>query len=158
MTNQIDDLEAVRTLVATLQTFDEKDQERIIRWACEKLGLSISSSTIPQLPPSHSPSPVFTNFPPSDMQHGTRNLDIKTFVQEKNPPNDVQFAATVAYYHRFEALESERKDSITGNDLQEACRKANRKRLSDPGTTLRNAHKLGLLDKEANKAITASIP
>jgi hypothetical protein len=146
MTNQPDDLEAVRTLVATLQTFDEKDQARIIRWACEKLGLSVSfGTTFPQLPPAPS-TPTFTN-PPSDTQHGTRNMDIKTFVQEKNPPNDVQFAATVAYYHRFEAPESERKDSITSNDLQEACRKANRKRLSDPGNTLRNAHKLGLLDK-----------
>lgn len=149
MTNQIDDLEAVRVLVSTLQAFDEKDQERIIRWACEKLGLKaqVPFGATSQPPASSSHSPAFVNFPPSEIQHGTRNLDIKTFIQEKNPPNDVQFAATVAYYHRFEAPENERKDAIVGSDLQEACRKASRKRLSDPGSTLRNAHKLGLLDK-----------
>src|SRR6185369_10584110 len=32
--------EAVRTVVATLESFKPEDQERIIRWAREKLGLS----------------------------------------------------------------------------------------------------------------------
>ena len=42
-----DDLEAVRMLVETLQGFDAKDQERIIRWAREKIGLQPST---PQQP------------------------------------------------------------------------------------------------------------
>ena len=36
----LDDYEAVRTVVATLESFKPEDQERIIRWAREKLGLS----------------------------------------------------------------------------------------------------------------------
>ncbi len=35
-----DDLEAVRAIVAALNSFDAKDQERILRWAREKLGLT----------------------------------------------------------------------------------------------------------------------
>ena len=43
MTSKPDDLEAVRTLVATLSVFDATEQERIIRWTREKLGLAVSS-------------------------------------------------------------------------------------------------------------------
>jgi|SRR5271167_805083 len=39
MTKPTDDLEAVRVVAEALQGFDARDQERIIRWAREKLGL-----------------------------------------------------------------------------------------------------------------------
>ena len=42
MGSKPDDLEAVRTITSTLEPFDKNDQERIIRWAREKLGLSNS--------------------------------------------------------------------------------------------------------------------
>ena len=77
--------------------------------------------------------------------------DIKSFVAKKKPHNDIQFAATVAYYFQFEAPPSERKESINGEDLQEACRKAGRTRFSKPGNTLKNAHTLGLLDRTGER-------
>jgi len=40
-----DDLEAVRAVVAALQAFDPKEQERILRWAREKLGISAPTTT-----------------------------------------------------------------------------------------------------------------
>src|SRR5439155_18938021 len=77
--------------------------------------------------------------------------DIKTFIATKKPSKDVQFAAAVAYYYRFEAAPAERKDSIDKDDLQEAARKAGRERFANPLQTLRNAHTLGLLDKGSEK-------
>ena len=77
----------------------------------------------------------------------TSAKDLKTFVTEKKPKNDVQFAATVAYYYRFEAPENLRKSEINGDDLQEACRLVGRERFKNPGQTVRNAHTLGLMDK-----------
>lgn len=141
MTEPSDDLEAVRNIVATLQAFEEKDQERIIRWAREKLGLSGHAVSNPQT--------VQTTA--TDIHHESRSTDIGTFVKSKNPQNDVQFAATVAYYFRFEAPENNQKETIASADLQEACRKANRTRLNDPATTLNNAYKLGLLDKGSER-------
>jgi hypothetical protein len=79
-------------------------------------------------------------------------VDIKSFIDEKQPRSDVQFVATVAYYLRFEAPPAERKDYIDKEDLQEACRKAKRDRLKNPYQTLMNAHTLGLLDKGSEKA------
>jgi hypothetical protein len=73
--------------------------------------------------------------------------DLKTFVEEKKPKNDVQYAATVAYYYRFESPKDQRKDEINADDLQDSCRLVGRVRFKVPGQTLRNAHTLGLLDK-----------
>lgn len=142
MTNPSDDLEAVRIIVSTLEGFDEKDQERILRWVREKLGLLTS---VAQPHPVTTPKSITAT--PEESENKTKIFDIGTFVKSKNPANDVQFAATVAYYFRFEAPENEQKENIEGSDLQEACRKANRTRLNDPATTLNNAYKLGLLDK-----------
>lgn len=44
MAQRIDDLEAVRLLVATLQPFSAAERERIMRWSREKLGLSETDS------------------------------------------------------------------------------------------------------------------
>jgi hypothetical protein len=41
-----DDYEAVRTVVATLESFDANDQERILRWAREKLGLADAAPAV----------------------------------------------------------------------------------------------------------------
>jgi hypothetical protein len=78
--------------------------------------------------------------------------DIKTFIAEKKPRNDVQYAAAVAYYYRFEAPEAEKKDAINKDDLQESTRKAGRDRFGNPLQMLNNAHKLGLLDRGSEKA------
>ena len=145
MSKNKDDLEAVRNVVTALEGFDHNDQERIIRWAKEKLGLASVSpdvASLQSLPP-----------PPTQQQHhgvqpqGRPRTDIKTFFDSKDPKNDQHFAATIAYYYRFEAPESQRKEEISGKDLQEAARQVGRRRLRNPGQTLINAHFRGLLDK-----------
>jgi hypothetical protein len=144
---QKDDLEAVRLVADALEGFEAKDQERIIRWAREKIGLPVAPVS-PHAPPS-SPAPALGSAPQpaTQLSPATSAKDLKTFVDEKRPKNDVQFAATVAYYYRFEAPENLRKSEINGDDLQEACRLVGRARFKTPGQTVRNAHTLGLLDK-----------
>jgi hypothetical protein len=43
-----DDYDAIRTIVDVLKPFEAKDQERIIRWAREKLGLVTPPQAIAQ--------------------------------------------------------------------------------------------------------------
>jgi hypothetical protein len=138
MTNPKDDLGAVRLVVEALEGFPPEEQERIIRWAREKVGLAVISPTLPT-------PPLMPTLTPVVPLSGSK--DLKTFVAEKKPKNDVQFATTVAYYHRFEAPPTLRKNEINGDDLQEGCRLVGRERFTHPGQTLRNAHTLGLLDK-----------
>jgi|SRR5208283_80085 len=133
-----DDLDAIRTIVSTLETFEAGDRERIIRYALEKLGVkSVAAPSASQnksdAPPQHTPvPPVIKN--------------ISVFVKEKEPKSDVQFAAAVAYFHRFEAPADKQKSEINADDLLDACRLVPWKRPKLPGQTLRNAKGQGLLD------------
>lgn len=154
----LDDLDAVRTIVDALKNFKPEEQERILRWAMEKVGLRPFVAPAHSAQSSTSPSAAATAFavtPPPHPPSTSSAVDIKTFIDEKQPRSDVQFAATVAYYLRFEAPPVERKDSINKEDLQDACRKAKRDRLKNPYQTLVNAHMLGLLDKGPEKATFA---
>jgi hypothetical protein len=145
MTKPADDLEAVRIVVEAVQGFKEDEQQRIFRWAAEKLGLkspfggagSTAVQSTSSAAPHHTPHPD----PVANPQ------DIRSFVATKSPRSDVQFAATVAYYYQFDAPQAERKKCIGKDDLQEAARKTGRERFKIPYQTLQNAHKLGLLDK-----------
>lgn len=131
-----EDLEAVRTIIDAVVGFPPEDQQRIFRWVAEKLKLpqAMPSSTahIPlpgTTPPPATPPPATTHQTPASQAPGAP-VNIKTFILEKKPRNDVQFAATVAYYYRFEAPQSERKEEINQEDLQEATRKAGRDRFT----------------------------
>jgi hypothetical protein len=140
-----DDYEAVRNVVETLQSFDPKDQERILRWAREKLGLAAA--------PKEAAAPTGYASSHGDDKPSTveKPMDIKRFVDLKKPLSDSQFAATVAYYYRFEAPEPQRKPSITAADLVEACRRTGRERIKHAAQTLVNAHTQGYMDKGAER-------
>jgi hypothetical protein len=150
-----DDLEAVRTIVEATKDFKPDEQQRIFRWVAEKLGLPHPFTHGTPVPPaSQAPAPGTANattprHPPQLPSGGA--VDIKNFILAKKPRNDVQFAATVAYYYRFECPQAERKDAIDQEVLQDATRMAGRDRFAHPLTTLNNAHRLGLLDRGAEK-------
>jgi len=98
-----DDLDALRIVIEAVKDFKQDDQKRIFRWAAEKLGLHQSFES-PGVPPTQMHQSSST--PAAALQH-TPPQDIKSFVAAKSPRNDVQFAATVAYYFQFEAPPSE---------------------------------------------------
>jgi hypothetical protein len=140
-----DDYEAVRGLVEILQAFETKDQERILRWACEKLGLTASPAGV-------SVQEVASAARTGDQSTANTSTtgkptDIKTFVDFKKPQSDSQFVATVAYYYRFEAPEPQRKPSLSSADLQDACRQTDRERIKHPAQTLVNSYTQGYMDK-----------
>lgn len=145
MAQNLDDLDAVRTIVTSLASFDANEQERIIRWAKEKLGLSTDPSNKPQ---ANEPNGGKTSGGPEQNRVPS---NIKEFITAKSPQTDNQLAATVAYFYRFEAPENDQKTTITKDDLQNACRLAGIDRLQRPEQTLVNAHHAGLLDKGSEK-------
>ncbi len=143
-----DDLETVRTLSEALEPFTEEERERIIRWTREKLGMSSSTGIVPAI---KTPLPQVIN--PGETEQkvevagGYINSDIKSFVEKKAPKNDNQFCAVVAYFYQFEAPENHKKETIGGDDLQDAARKVNRDRFGKPAQTLINSYNAGYLDK-----------
>ena len=149
-----DDLEAVRTIAAALSGFSPEEQERILRWAREKIGLALATRMLPETRISQLTLPAVparTPELPDSPRLPTSGKDLKTFVTAKNPRSDAQFAATVAYFHRFEAPPDQRRNEIDATALQDACRLAGRKRLKSPLMTLNNAKNVGLLDSGSER-------
>lgn len=145
MIAKTDDLEAVRLVADTLKPFTLEERERIIRWARERLGMVTSSVPSSTLPVDSSPTDAGGKAAGSPIS--TTAVDIKSFVNEKAPKSDVHFAATVAYYHQFMAPTDQRKDSITKEDIIDACRTVPRKRPARPAQVLVNAYRDGVLDR-----------
>jgi hypothetical protein len=133
-----DEFEATKQVVAILEPFESSDRERILRWARDKLGMTTSSSTPGSLV-SREISPILMSV--------DQPVDIRSFVQTKNPRTDTQLAAVVAYYHRFVAPESQRKDSIGKEDVLSACRLSGRVRPPRLQQTMVNAFTAGYFDR-----------
>jgi len=142
MTKPKDDFDAVRIIVDILKDFKKEEQERIIRWAQEKVGFILPV-------PSIATTPLSQQAVYKDATRGSNKaITIKEFIDAKNPKKDIHFAAAVAYYYRFEAPEGRKKDVINSDDLQEACRlSTNRRRFKKPISVLNNAESMGLLDR-----------
>jgi hypothetical protein len=149
-----DDLEAVRTISAALSGFSPEEQERILRWVREKVGLAPMARGVPEMRTGQTTAPVASP-KPSETTNAVRETasakDLKSFTGVKKPKSDVQFAAAVAYFYRFEAPPEQRKSEIDATILQDACRLAGRARLNNPLKTLNNAKSLGLLDSGSEK-------
>jgi hypothetical protein len=150
---QLDDFEAVRTVVSALEKFPRDDQHRILRWAQEKLGIS------PQAPaaPAHVPfTPTPPGTPPTLPAAGGAT-DIRSFIARKKPASDNQLTAAIAYYYRFECPQGSRKNVIKSEDLKEAARAIGQGgRFAKPAQTLVNAHQQGLLDRVPEGGYTIS--
>jgi hypothetical protein len=144
--NPPDDFEVAKSIFEKLKDVSRERQERVLRWVAEGLGVSIPAA-LPSGQASHVPSSL-THPQPSAQVVPQPARDINSFVEAKNPRSDQQFAATVAYYYRFEAPPAERKESINAKLVQEAARLVGRKRLTNPKATLNNAKNSGYLDNK----------
>jgi hypothetical protein len=148
-----DNLEAARIVRDALEGFTSEEQQLILRWAAESLGIAPDvAAPAPKLrehaePPLPAPPALSAPSKPARQMPVT---DVKTFVDEKNPHTDIHLAATIAYFYRFEAPETERREDIDAGFLREALRLAGRPgQLVKPLKTLNNAHAKGLLDRNA---------
>jgi len=134
--------DAAKEIVESLQGMDKTSQTLAMRFAAETLGLQSVS-----LPHASSPSTLTTALAsPAPVAGTPHSTDIKQFTVAKAPKSDQQFAAVVAYFYRFEAPETQRRDTIDPEFLLEAARLAGRKRPSNARFTLNNAKKAGYLD------------
>jgi len=137
------DFMAAEEIKAILNGRDKPEQERIVRWVNESLGL-VAPANRPVASNPSAPIPAAPHDPSTTASVGVgRPVDIKSFIAEKKPKSDVQFAAVAAYFYSYNANQAERKESITAKDLQEAGRQARGVGFKKPIATLSNGLKLG---------------
>lgn len=133
--------DAAGDIAKILESHSKDNQERILRLVVEGLKLA------DPLAKAHLGTEPGPEAPAGEKTASTSRKDIKTFVAEKQPKSDVQFATVTAYYFRFEATGTGRKDAISADDLQEAARLAGWKRFGKPYVPLQNAANQGYLDR-----------
>jgi len=146
---ELEDFDTAKAVFEKLKDVPEERRKRILKWVAEGLGIVLQSASPPISGPTLIPPAPALHVPSGTHPPPTPSTDIKSFVATKAPKSDVQFAATVAYYYRFEAPPAHRRETIDGDSLQEAARLAGRARLVDPRKTLNNAKGLGYLDGTA---------
>lgn len=147
------EFDTAKAIAEILSGVEEGKRARILRWVFESLGIQ----TIADNDRQEGQGPAIFNTGEQAAQGGHRDhhsgpktrLDIKSFIDQKAPKTDAQFATAVAYYYQFEAPPDKRREVITPSELQEATRLAGRSRLKSPKTTLNNTKNQGYLDSAA---------
>ncbi|MEQ1852554.1 MAG: hypothetical protein ABMA01_13300 [Chthoniobacteraceae bacterium] len=143
------DFMAAEEIKAVLHGRDKGEQERILRWVSESIGIAANTLHVASVPPPAGTAATMVT--PSSVASAAdatvRRKDIKTFVIEKSPKSDVQFAAVTAYFFAFEASPAERKEVIVAQDLQEAGRQARGYGFKYAQQTLANGVTLGYFDR-----------
>jgi hypothetical protein len=149
MTISKSDFMAAEEIKSILNGREKAEQERIIRWISESLGLPTVSSRPfgnPELPPA-SPSPAGPLVTQDTYHPGhKRPKDIRSFMGEKKPKSDVHVAAVIAYFYRFEAPQADRKETLNATELDDASRQARGFGFKRPLVTLNNARQAGYFD------------
>lgn len=142
MTTMPSDFDVAKQVADLLTALHKDRQTRVLRWVAESLGLDgAPAGGVGETIRAAAATPFGTPTPPA-----AHSSDIKSFVESKSPKSDVQFAAVVAYFYRFEAPTPDSKETITADDLSNAARLASRRRPPNPGMTLTNAKNQGYLD------------
>ena len=144
----IDVFEAARNVADILKSVNVDDRKLVVRWVMEKLGDPVSKvSLTTNAPPQSAQKDIALSIIPAQGALSRAPVNnIKAFLNSKKPKNDVQLAATVAYYYAFEVPADKKKHSIGKSELMEAVRKYGRKRPNNPQQVLLNAKNLGYLD------------
>ena len=147
------DFMAAEEIKALLHGKDAIEQARILRWVTESLGLVSAQSTSPTTPaPPATPASPLPTTGAQTLGAGSRSKDIKSFVNERKPKNDVQFAAVTAYFYRFECPEAERTEAIVPKVLDNAGRLVRGYSFKNARQTLDNGVKLGYFDRAGKGA------
>ena len=97
MSGEGNDFEIAGKVSALISGLPKDRQHKILRWVAESVDMSLAGGgSVPGVP-------VVSQQPVPSRPDSGRAVDVKTFVESKSPRSDVQFAAAVAYYYRFEA-------------------------------------------------------
>jgi|ERR1039458_9681436 hypothetical protein len=110
--------QAIDKIIEALEPLEETARQTAVNAACSHLRLTdvIKPSTNEPL------SPNLDNRQPTQKQ-----IDIRTFKEQKNPKSAIQMACVVAYYLQELAPATERKNTINTVDLSTYFKQANYK-------------------------------
>jgi hypothetical protein len=136
------ELQAMKTLVETLEPLNPDVRTRVIEYVFKVLGIV---GTQPSAPPILATPPGQPATLPPLLTHGTdRPTDILSLKEEKDPKTATQMIAVVAYY--LAHLASERQNFITQEDVEKYFVQGKFLMPGSKSMALVNAKNAGYLD------------
>jgi hypothetical protein len=128
------ELEAISSMVATLEPLSAATRANVIDYVFRRLGITLPSahgghsaaSPVERLP---QPGAAFSNPGEAGGRAHTKLsggtvVDLLTLKEEKQPANTNEMVALVAYYLAHEAPATERREQITAEDVTRCFREA----------------------------------
>jgi hypothetical protein len=139
--------QAIDQIVEALQSMEPAGRIAALEAACSYLGIN---SVIKE-----NPEVANTSYPPSltpvNNTSPSKQIDIRSFKEEKNPTSASQMACVVAFYLQELAPQTERKNSISAADLTKYFKQAGFKLPSAMNQLLLDAKSSGYLDSTSAK-------
>ena len=142
-----DDVKAIPVIIAALKPLNAESRTRVLEFVLKKLGMSLTANAphIPALPAPGTPTAPIAPLAPNSPPAGVR--DIRSFAAEKNPKTVNEKVAVIGYYLANLALDGERRDYLTSDDIKPHFIQADfALPTAAPGMTLTNAKNAGYLN------------
>lgn len=144
------ELRAIQQIIAALSDLDAEARARVINYVFQRLG--ISSPAVLMEAGATGPSPAQgSEAPAPQAQPGRRQVDIRTFGQEKSPRSANERVAVVGYYLSELAPAAERKAEFSAADITKYFKQAGFPLPGAARMTLVNAKNAGYLDAGADR-------
>jgi len=144
------ELRAIHQVIAALSDIDSEARARVINYVFQRLGISTPAVLVEAgasvAAPAHGMEAAA-----SLAQPGRRQVDIRTFGQEKSPRSVNERVAVVGYYLSELAPADERKADISAADITKYFKQAGFPLPGAARMTLVNAKNAGYLDAGAER-------
>lgn len=147
------ELTAIRAIMSALSALDAAEKDRVLDYVFRRLGLSHQAATsiappAPTVVPG-TPAPAILPTPAAIAGGPTGLSDVRSFAAAKQPSNDIERLAVVAYYLAEIGGGEDKKGAITSDDITKYFKQAGFPLPSRPRQTLHNAKNAGYLDAAA---------
>ncbi len=141
--------QAIDTIISALEGLDQEARNTAVAAACAHLNVKLSPQMQGQGSAAYPAVQAEAGVHHQPQQHHGKKVDIRSLKEEKNPDSAKQMACIVAYYLQELAPESERKKTVSAQDIEKYFKQANFKLPKIVAQVLVDAKKSGYFETAA---------
>lgn len=149
-TKDDEELRAIQQVIAAMSDLDSEARARVINYVFQRLGISSPAALVGPGALGATPAQGMEAGAPG-AQTARRQVDIRSFGQEKSPRSANERVAVVGYYLSESAPPDERKPEISAADITKYFKQAGFPLPGAARMTLVNAKNAGYLDVGAER-------
>lgn len=137
--------QAIDQIISALEGLDQETRNTAVAAACAHLNIKV----VPPTQSSGGVAPSPAEVPTVHHTHTGKKVDIRSLKEEKSPDSAKQMACVVAYYLQELAPDTERKDTVSTQDIEKYFKQANFKLPKGVEQVLVSAKRSGYFETAA---------